>query len=382
MKKIISLLGILIFIISCNGQEKESYWKGQEVTKESKEQMHGVTLAYMEMIAEMRIHLSKNNDSLVFTYPYEKKIKVSELKSLTGCRLKDSGELLDSVYDVRVEGDQMKIKFHYIGTASQDNRFTLNLVKTDKANYTKEIETLKNEKKRLIEMIKPADVSGLNLAISVPEYFKRGAHLDALNPIQLAEDLCQVKGVQTLSSSESFKVGKEKYNYHQYELGNADKIKRMAATMGTVDFPTLKIVTDQAGNRTDAWMIGRENTDKKTIQSIFKSIQSKYPNATVTAIGAPEIALTKDDVVGIASTFGITMTTNSEIIRILINTPEELYGKKQTATDSKGFLKAFEYYISLIGTADIEIQMVSKTLNELLNAKDFSGDRPSFLSEG
>lgn len=381
MKKIISLLSVLIFIISCSGQEKESYWKGQEVTKESKEQMHGVTLAYMEMIAEMRIHLSKNNDSLVFTYPYEKKIKVSELQSLTGCRLKESGKLLDSVYDVRVEGDQLKIKFHYIGTASKDNRFSLNLVKTDQADYIKETETLKNEKKKLIEMIKPADVSGLNIAVNVPEYFRSGANLDALNPVQLAEELCQIKGVQTLSSSGSFKVGKEKYNYHQYELGNADKIKRVAATMGPIDFPTLKIVTDQAGNKTDAWMISRENTDKKTIQSIFRSIQSRYPNAAIAAIGEPEIALTKDDVVGIASSFGITMTGNSEIIRIMINIPEELYGKKQTATDSKGALKAFEYYISLIGNAEIEVQMVSRKLYELLNAKDFSGDRPSFLSE-
>lgn len=381
MKKIISLLGILIFIISCNGQGKESYWKGQEVTKENKELIHGVTLAYMEMIAEMRIHLSKNNDSLVFTYPYEKKIKISELKTLTGCRLKDSGELLDSIYDVRVEGDQLKIKFHYIGTASKDDRFSLNLVKVDKASYSKEIETLKNEKKRMLEMIKPADVSGLNVSINVPEYFKSGINPDILNPIQLAEDLCQVKGLQTLSSSESFKVGQEKYNYRQYELVNADKIKRVAAKIGTIDFPTLRLVTDQSGSRTDAWMVSRENSDKKTIQSIFRSIQSKYPNATVTATGAPEIALTKDDVVGMSSTFGVAMTTNNEIIRILINTPEELYGKKQEAANSKEVLKAFEYYISLIGTAEIKVQIISKKLNDLLNAKDFSGDKPSFLSE-
>ncbi|MEJ5102635.1 hypothetical protein [Chryseobacterium sp. MYb328] len=381
MKKIISLLGILMFVISCNGQGKESYWKGQEVTKESKEPFHGVTLAYMEMIAEMRIYLSKNDDSLVFTYPYEKKIKVSELKSLTGCRLKDGGKLLDSVYDVRVEGDQLKIKFYYIGTASKDNRFSLNLVRTDKASYIKETETLKNEKNRVLEMIKPADVSGLGVSISIPEYFKPDININLLNPIQLAEDLCQVKGIQTLSSSESFKVGQEKYNYRQYELVNADQVSRIAARIGTIDFPTFKLVTNQDGSRTDAWMVGRERSDKKTIQSIFRSVQSKYPNADIIAIGAPEIAQTKDDVVGIASTFGVTMTNSNEIIRILISIPEELYGIKQEATGSKEVAKAFEYYISLIGTAEIQVKVISKKLNDLLNAKNFSGDRPYFLSE-
>lgn len=64
----------------------------------------------MDMIAEMRIHISKNKDSLIFNYPYEKKIKISELKSLTNCRIPSTGQLLDSVYDVRVENNKLKTK--------------------------------------------------------------------------------------------------------------------------------------------------------------------------------------------------------------------------------------------------------------------------------
>lgn len=388
MKRILFLFSLLLLIISCNGQEKETYWKGDNVMKEDKTLMHGVTLAYMDMIAEMRIHLSKNNDSIVFAYPYEKKMKLSELKSLTDCRLKDTGELLDSVYDVRVEGNQLKIKFYYIGTSDKDQRFFLNLVKTDKETYLKETEKLREGKKKLLEMIKPIDVSALNLSINIPGYFKPEIKLDALSPIELAEDLCQIRGLQTSSSAISFTIEeKGKFDYHEYGIMNADKINRSVAVMNNINLTSLRLLTDTSGKKVEAWMVSKEKTDKKELQSLFKAIQSKYPNAKVKSIGEPSLVASVDDVLDLPSTFGIVLTTDNEIIKLVVKVPEDLYDKgmknKPLPYDasSKEVLKTFEHYIDLTKTSEVKVIFASKKLDDLLNADGFSGERPEFLSD-
>ncbi|OCA77228.1 hypothetical protein BBI01_01840 [Chryseobacterium artocarpi] len=388
MKKILLFLSLLVIVISCNGQNKETYWKSDGVEKIDKEPMHGVTLSYMEMLAEMRIHLSKSNDSLIFEYPYMKKIKLSELKSLTGCRLKDTNELLDSVYDVRVEGDQLNIKFHYIGTASKENRFFLKFIKMDKDNYSKEVEKLQNDKKRLLDMIKPIDISGLDLSVSIPEYFKSDIKLDALSPIELAEDLCQIRGLKTLSTPISFNIKeKGKFVYHQYGIQNTDKIERTVAAMGNFNFTSLQILTDAERKRVDAWMVAKENKSKKDVQSLLKAIVSKYPKAKITMAGEPSTVASKEDVLDIVSKFGIILETDKEVVKLMLKIPEELYDKEGSKehlsykAPSSEVLKRFEYYVDLTEKSELRLIMSSKKLDDQLASDGVSGTVPSFVSE-
>lgn len=388
MKKIILFLTLLLIAVSCKGQEKETYWKSHEVGKENKGSIYGVTLAYMEMIIKMKIHATRNNDDLVFDYPYERKVKISDLKSLTGCRLKSTGELLDSVYDIRIEGDKMKIKFHYIGTDSKDNQFYLTLIKTDKNTYSQEIEKLQADKKRLLSMIEPVDVSGLNLSVSIPEYCKPEIKLGVLSPIELAEDLCEIRGLETVSVPISFTIsGKGKFAYYQYGILNADKINRSVAKMDKLDFTGLQMLTDGEGKRVEAWMVSKESTDKKEIQSILKTILSKYPNAKITSTGEPLIADSKESIHSVTSKFGIILRTDRDVVKLMIKIPEQLYdnGRKSKAlsykASSKEFLKEFEHYIDCVEKGEIRIVVSSKKLDDELNSDGISGTVPSFVRE-
>ncbi|SUJ21169.1 Uncharacterised protein [Sphingobacterium spiritivorum] len=188
---ILSIILLTMLSIKTYAQDKRTYWKPEKVTKVNNKSMWGITLAYMDMIAEMRIHLSESKDSLYFSYPYEKKIKISDLQSLTDCRLKDTGELLDSIYEVAIEKDTLKIKFNYIGTAEKDNRFSLNMIPVKKGEYNSEVERLKKHKEEILSKIKTIDLSALNLEWTLPDYFKEKG-LSDLNPVQLAEELAEV----------------------------------------------------------------------------------------------------------------------------------------------------------------------------------------------
>ena len=69
-------LGYTLLFISCNSQT-ETYWNAYDVFRINKEPITGFTLTYME-----NIHIRHRKDSLEFHYPFQKKIKSSELKSL------------------------------------------------------------------------------------------------------------------------------------------------------------------------------------------------------------------------------------------------------------------------------------------------------------
>jgi hypothetical protein len=209
MKKLLLLsLGIL-FLKNAIGQEVESYWKTDNVTRIDNKEIWGVTLSYMEMLANMQIHLTKHGDLLKFSFPDQQEIKLSQFKSITNCRLKQSGELLDSVYAVESEPEKLKIMFHYAGRDGE-NRFAVNLLPIESGVYFKEVEKLRNERKKLLELLVPLDLSGLNLSLPIPSYFNPSLNLDILNPIQLAEDLCDIEKLRTESTRFDFTIKGEK----------------------------------------------------------------------------------------------------------------------------------------------------------------------------
>lgn len=372
---------------SC-GQETETYWKSENVTKIDNTPFRGITSAYMDMIAEMQIHLSKNNDSLIFNYPNEKTIKISELKSLTNCRIPSTGQLLDSVYDVRVENDKLKIKFHYIGTGDEEKRFVLNLIKIDKKEFLEETERLQKEKTKLKNIIKPINATTLDLSILKPTYLNTEIDLNKLNPIALAEDLCDVKHFfnSTALKNESFTIkDKGSFQYNYYNIQNSNKIASEVANIGNIKFNSLAFITNEADNKNNAIIFTQNELQTKSIQTLYDLITSKMKSAKINEIGLPE------DVVSISRVFGIVWTTEKQKIKLLIETPEEILYQKADANFSlpytedvhseKDILRIFKHYLSLTEKAKIRIVIASTEFDELLNADGFSGNRPTILGE-
>lgn len=124
----------------------------------------------MEALAGWNIHVAKRGDTLVFHYPHVKDVTIDRLESVTGYRLGSNGHLVDSIYDIREEDGMLKLKFHYAGTDSKENRFSLNLVPIDKAEFLAAVSTLKEERKQLMDKVEPVQISGLDLSIPRPAY--------------------------------------------------------------------------------------------------------------------------------------------------------------------------------------------------------------------
>lgn len=382
MKKLLLLFAIVQVFVSCNAQSDETYWKSEEVTKVDGKPFWGITSGYMDMIAEMRIHLSKNNDYLIFHYPYEKKIKIADLKSLTDCRLKSTGELLDSIYEVSIEDDKLQIKFHYLGTADKENRFVLNLIKIDKNKYLEETEKLKSEKTKLQSMIKPIDATTLDLSVAKPAYFNSGINMSVLNPIELAKDLCDIDGLGTsVSKNVSFQISdKGSYQFNYYSIKNSDEIGTAVAEIGGMKFNSLAFITDASGKENKAFVLTQKELDKKSTLSLYNIINTKMKGAEIDEFGLP--ALNSP----ILKTFSIIWKSETQIIKLLIEPSTALKNDKVTLPDvgyerhsAKDITKVFNHYLNLTEKAKVRIIVVSTEFDALLNADGFSGNSLGIL---
>jgi len=388
---------ILLSAMLAQGQEKESYWTGYNVTRVDHQPIWGITLSYMEMLADMRIHLSKQQDVLTFAYPEEKSVKISELKSLTNCRMESTGELLDSVYEIGMETDTLRIKFHYNGRDGE-NRFSLNLVKIDKSEYFEEVEKRRTERKQLLDSIQAVDLSALNLSIPVPGYFTSKTDLGILNPIGLAEDLCNMKTLQIGSSDfECEAEGKDRQQYNNYDIQNAEYIDKVAATLGGKDFHNLSIVKNINSSEIEALVVSGQNFDKETIRELFDFINAKQLQAQVEDEGLPiQYSTDKESMFGISDYFGVSWSDGTKKIELLIKTPDDLadqgqdggvlipafkYSEVDRVLSRGEIFEVFDHYLNTLGPTEVKVFMVSKKYDELLHAESFSGSKPSSLSD-
>ena len=87
------------------------------------------------------------------------------------------------------ENGILKIKFVYSGTANDEKKFSLNMVQVSEDEYAREVARLKKTRNMVLSKIKPVDLSKLNLPIAIPSYFNDPNLGDAINPIQLAQEL-------------------------------------------------------------------------------------------------------------------------------------------------------------------------------------------------
>ncbi|MEO5911635.1 MAG: hypothetical protein ABIP95_12150 [Pelobium sp.] len=369
----------LLLTMACNGQNNKTYWVTKDVTKADGKLFHGITSSYMDMIASMRIHLIKNSDSLEISYPFEKRMKISEFKSLTNVRIKESGELLDSVYEVKVEGDQLKIKFVYAGTSDAEKKFEVNLVEVDQNKYNEEVAQLKKEREKLLGLVKPVDFSKLDLGIALPSYFKEENLGDAINPIQLADELSDMNSdsgpiteITTDFTFESEIAGKPKQNYDVFAIENTEKINLVVAKVGQVNFNSLELI-NLAKKENPELVLLTKNVSHDDLQTLYKTISSTMPNAKIETKGLPEFASDKD-LIDLDDFISISFIEAQKIVKLSIDVSKEYFAKNALgdvvlAYDEQkpeAMKKVFEHYLNLFEKAKVRLYIVSKSFDEVL----------------
>lgn len=109
MRKIIYGLLLLTFIDSFKDRKGKTFRHSEYVKQIDGKPFMLATSRYADIVADMQIHTSKNNDSLRLIYPFEKQLNVADFKSISNSRLAN-GNLLDSIYAVEQEKDSLRIK--------------------------------------------------------------------------------------------------------------------------------------------------------------------------------------------------------------------------------------------------------------------------------
>lgn len=377
IKFLLLLLNILIFQ-SCSGQETETFWKSDNVIKIDSKPFWGITLSYMDMIAEMRIHLSKNNDSIIFGYPYEKKMKISELKSLTNCRISSTGKLLDSIYDVRIENDLLKIKFHYLGTLDKENRFSLNLVKVKKEDYLSEVKNLQASVKNILDRISTTDLSNLEI-IGKPEYLLKENELLKLNPIQLAEELTNAKNtLQLISRTFTLSKNKNPIDYKSSGIINTNKINKNTAQIDHIKFSNIELITNLKDKQTKAVIVSEDDMNKTDIIHLYNHIAEKMKGGSVRQFGLP-LHYKEGDSLGIHNFIAITWKDKNKVVKLALDEiPDDLWDMeihngialKDEEYTSKDIDFVFRHYLGLLKKSTIKLFIVSNEFDEVLNHKE------------
>ncbi len=356
------LISTLVFQ-SCEEPQGETFWRSEYVKQVDGKPLMLATSGYTDMVAGMQMHISKNNDSLHLFYPYQKNTIIAEFKSISNCRL-ENGNLLDSIYAVKIEKDSLRIKFYFSGRDNED-RYVLTLSSIDKSKFLKETNKLKNKKIQLEETLEPIDASALNLSISQPKYFNQNNNLGSLNPIQLAEMLSgKDEGLQTnVKISELETANNKKYKFIEYAILNSNKLKFPAVKIGNIAFHNLSLVVNAQNNKTDAIIISQDNLKKTDVKNLFNKIYTKADKVDLISEydGLLEYSFYNKD--------------KTELTKLIIG---ELPGDltETQIQKNKTPLQIFEAYISTRQQANITLTIVSKELSSLLKTKEFKGDKP------
>jgi len=376
MRKIAIILILAIVMQSC-GQEKKTFWRAENVTKIDGKPFSGVTSSYMDMIAEMKIHLSVNNDSLYIAFPFEKKLKISEFQSFTNARIPSTGQLLDSIYDVNISKDKLQIKFYYNGTADEEKRFSLNFVKLNDEDFLTEVKKLKDTKSKILAKIHSVDLSTFELA-KKPEYLSAQSSLLQLNPIQFAEELADNKdSFQVTSSTFSLSKNKSELNYAVTGIANSDKIEKNAAQINNIQFNNVAFVNKETTHQTDAVILLKEKMNNSEILQLYNFISKNLVTNNIEQFGLPK-RYADGDSLGIHNFLAITWTAKDKVIKLAIeDVPDELWDQQidnnvalSERYTAKDIDQVFRHYLPLIGNSSIKLFIVSNDLDQTLHLKE------------
>lgn len=376
MKKIIFVILLAISLQSC-AQEKDTYWKSENVTKIDNKPFLGITSAYMDMIAEMRIHLSTNNDSLYIDYPFEKKMKISEFQSFTNCKFASTGQLLDSIYDINITNNTLNIKFYYNGTTEEEKRFSLNFVNINKEAFYKEVNSLKEEKLKILDNINSIDLSTLEIPKNT-EYLSPQNKLKQLNPIQLAEELVGNKNsFKVITRTFSISKDKNQLNYANIGLENTDKLGKTAAHINDINFNNIEYIENNKTQSIDAVFVSKNKMKNKEIIALYNFISNNITTNTIEQFGLPML-YEEGDSLGIHNFLAITWKTKDRVIKLAVeDIPDELWDKEidnnialKDNYTIKDIDKVFRHYLSLIKSSEIKLFIVANDFDYLLHLKE------------
>lgn len=376
MKKIIPILILAISMQSC-GQETKTYWKSENVTKIDNKPFTGITSAYMDMIAKMRIHLSTNSDSLYINYPFEKKIKISEFQSFTNCKIPSTGQLLDSIYDVNITNKALNIKFYYNGTADEEKRFSLNFVNVNREAFHKEVKNLKEEKSKILHKIINLDLTALEIP-KKSEYPSEQSKFQQLNPIQFAEELTDSKNsFQVISNTFSISKDKNQLNYANRGIVNSDKVGKIVAHINDINFNSIEYIENAKTKSIDAVFVSKNKMNNDEIIALYNFISSNTTTNTIEQFGLPRL-YSEGDSLGIHNFLAITWKTKDKVIKLAIeDVPDQLWDKEidnnialKDNYTTKDIDKVFRHYLPLIGKSEIKIFIVSNDFDYLLHLKE------------
>lgn len=327
MKKIILLQSLLWFSLGLKAckETEESYWVADGITKENGEAMTGVTLIFMEALAEKKIHLRKHGDLLLFVYPMTKEVTEAELKSITDLRVAETGQLIDSVYKVVVSDKSLHIKFHYIGTGKDDKRFSLNFARVEKHTFDQEVAALQKERQQITGKLKTTEVKALDLSIPLPDYFNE-KDLTALSPMQGVDLLFGVKSTEVQSTFNSFDLEdstgkKEKYTKLGIDIPGKDQ---PAARFDDIAFSGLEFIRSES-NKTQAITLYGP-LDKNKLQELCERIAKSRPKAFVTFTGLPNMFM--GEIQEVMEWFSISWKDDDCVIKLQVKTPEAIYKQR------------------------------------------------------
>ncbi len=357
----------LIFSLQSCGQKTETYWKAENVSKVNKTPINaGVRMAYMTMIEEMQIHLSKKNDSLFIVYPAMRIMKEKDFTSLSNVHYADNeNKLLDSIYDISINNDSLRIKFYFGGTQN-DNRYVLTFSPIEKQLFIQETQKLQLEKNQLFELLNTVDYSSLDLSTSKPKYFSDEFDLNILNPVQFAEMISvNNEGIQTGIEQHSFNI--QKYGnlkYTEYYIQRSDLLDFTAARIANVNFNNIKLIYNNIINKTDAIILYQQQLANKDINQLFKTINSKLDNAVIN----------KENLYSLE----ISWTDKHKIVKMIIsntsdnrNITDEILLNIGNAKTHLNIEKEIESYIHALEDSETKITIVSKELAEISKSEEF-----------
>ncbi len=373
--RLLPLFVCMLLFNACAAQQQESYWKAAEIVKADGEAFRGITESYMEMLIDMQLHIQLKGDSLIVDYPYQRSLEISTFKSLTNARIEHTGALLDSVEEVEVTTESLKIWFRYLGTSEKDNRFCLHMLPQNRESYLQELEQLKKESSASAAAFGAVDLSPLKLnALQAPEIDPRT--LAKINPMQMAQELTgDEQSTKAIDRTFTFTKGALKQEYSNIGLENS---AIPTARLQGVDFHTTEYISDAKNKTLQAVIVVEKNVEQSALLKLYDELLAKNKDAQVAQFGLPKF-YEDGTALGIHSFMAITLKSGSQTIKFAIDdVPEELYiaeVDQNIAVPAEGgtadeIKKIFRHYLGLIDRTNLNIFIVSNEFDQLLHAKE------------
>ncbi|WP_202948177.1 hypothetical protein [Flavobacterium sp. CF136] len=136
-KQLILIIVFTLMNVSCDSQNKETYWEISNIYREDKEDFKGLTGNYMQQILDQNFHFIKKNDSLFFELPEKFTVNINNLKSLIQIKIMDKDYY--EMYDFSFSDKTFNIKFKDNATFSSSKNTIIEFSQISKEKFQKDI---------------------------------------------------------------------------------------------------------------------------------------------------------------------------------------------------------------------------------------------------